>query len=620
MAQAESDGLLTIGDRVTFRHPMVRSTVYRGAPPEERRAAHRALADATDRAADPDRRAWHSALATIEADEEVALDLERSADRARARGGRAAEAAFLRRSAALTVDPARRAERALAAAQATIQAGDFDSGLGLLAAAEAGPLGGLERARAELMRGQIAFASSRGSDAAALLLKAARRFEVLDARLASDTYLEALGAAIFASRLAVGGGMQEVADAVLTAPAPQQPQLASDLLLDGLATLISTGYRAGVPILKKAVSAFRGTDLPVDEGLRWLWLACHAAGIIWDYDSWDVLSARQIKLARDTGAIVALPIAFNTRAGVDLLAGDFVAADAMVAEARVVGEVTQSSIVPYGSVALAVFRGNEADAVRQIEAATEDIRRRGEGEGLSFVHWATAVLFNGQGRYEQALSAAQQAQDDDSPALWFANWAAVELVEAASRVGRPDQAADAVRRVSETTQAAGTDWALGVEARSRALVSHGDAAESRYLEAVDRLDRSGLRLELGRADLVYGEWLRRQRRRRDARDHLARAYGIFTRSGAMAFAGRARIELRACGGLVHDEPVDTRDPLTAQEALIARLAGAGSSNPDIAAQLFISRATVAYHLRKIFTKLRISSRNELAQALSDERR
>ena len=489
VSPAADAGLLTIGERVMFRHPLVRSAVYRAASPAERRAAHQALAGATDPRADPDRRAWHRAQATPGPDEEVAAELERSAGRAQARGGLAAAAAFLERSAALTLDPARRAERALAAAQATYQAGAFDATLALLATAEAGPPDQLRRARADLLRGQIAFSSSRGSDAPPLLLKAARQFEPLDPRLARETYLDALAAATFAGRLALGGGMREVAEAARMAPPPQGPTRGPDLLLDGLALLVTEGYPAGAPVLRQAVSAFRGTDVSSEEGLRWLWLACRAALIVWDYASWDVLSDRQVRLARDAGALIALPIAFNTRAGVHLFAGEFAEAASMVAQAESVIEATGSSIAPYGALALIVFRGQEAQAAQLIQTATDDAGRRGEGRALSYIGWAAAVLYNSLGRYEKALAAAQRASED-SPAVEFASWALVELIEAAVRSGVPERAAGALQRLSGIARACGTDWALGAEARSRALVSDGEAAENLYREAIDRFGRT----------------------------------------------------------------------------------------------------------------------------------
>jgi DNA-binding CsgD family transcriptional regulator len=614
LAPAADAGLLAIGERVTFRHPLVRSAAYRAASPADRRAAHQALADATDPQADPDRRAWHRAQATPGPDEDVASELERSAGRAQARGGLAAAAAFLERAAALTLDPASRAERALAAAQATYHAGAFDTALGLLAAAEAGPPDQLRRARADLLRGQIAFASGHTSDAPPLLLKAARQFEPLDPRLARETYLDALAAATFADRLALGGGMREVAEAARAAPPPAGPPRPPDLLLGGLALLICEGHPAGAPVLRRAVSAFRGTDVSAEEELRWLWLACHAAAMVWDHASWDVLSDRQVTLARDAGALFTLPMAFNTRSAAHLFAGEFAEAASMVAQAESVIEATGSSIAPYGPLGLAVFRGQETQAAQLTQAITDDASRRGEGRALSFAQWAASVLGNSLGRYEEALAAAQRASED-SPAGQFASWALVELVEAAVRSAVPERAAGALQRLSDMARACGTDWALGAEARARALVSDGAAAEDLYREAIDRLGRTRLRVELGRARLLYGEWLRRQRRKRDARDQLADAYQIFDSVGAAAFAERARIELRATGAQALKRTAGTPDVLTAQEALIARLASQGASNARIAAQLFISPATVAYHLGKVFAKLGISSRSQLAPAL-----
>jgi DNA-binding CsgD family transcriptional regulator len=611
-AAAKAGGLLAIRDRVAFRHPLVRSAVYRAASPAARRAVHGALAEATDPRADPDRRAWHRAQAAAGPDDDVAAELERSADRVRARGGYAAAAAFLEHSAVLTADPARRAERTLAAAHAKYQAGVFDAALGLLAAAQAGPLDDVQRAQADLLRGQVVFASGQGSDAPPLLLKAARQFEEIDLRLARDTHLDALLAAMHAGRPAAGTGMREVAEATLAVPKPQ-PARAPDLLLDGLALVITHGSGRAAPVLKRAVSAFRTASLSDEEGLRWLWPACGAAGGVWDYESWDVLSARLVKLVRDAGALTALPLAFSTRAGVHMIAGEFDEAAALTAEAESVTEATGSSIAPYAALSLAALQGREVEAMALIETGTRDVQRRGEGAGLGFIQWATAVLCNSLGRYDQALAAAQPSQD--APVIWFASWALAELIEAAARSGPPERAASALQRLSDSTRASGTDWALGVEARSRALVSDGAAAETCYREAIDRLGRTRLRVDLGRAHLLYGEWLRRQQRRRDARDQLRTAYEIFDSTGAAAFAERARTELRATGEHARKRTVDTTDPLTAQEALIARLAGGGASNTQIAAQLFISPATVAYHLRKIFTKLGLSSRHQLARAL-----
>jgi DNA-binding CsgD family transcriptional regulator len=643
-AAAQADGLLAIGQRVTFRHPLVRSAAYRAASPEERRAAHQALADATDPQADPDRRAWHRAQATLGPDEEVAGELEHSADRAQARGGLAAAAAFLERSAALTLDPVRRAERALAAAHAKYLAGALDAALGLVAAAEAGPVDEFRRARAGLLRGRIAFASKpRGSDATPLLVKAARQFEPLDARLARDTYLEALVAARFAGNPASADDVLEVATAARAAPPAPQPASASDLLLDGMAVLITEGYPEAAPVLKRAVSACRRGEISTEEELRWLLPVSIPAGLVWDYESWVVLSDRQVEMAIKAGALTALPLALNMRTLPHLFAGELADAASLVTKAESATEAIGSSIAPYGALALAAFRGREAEAAELI-AATNGAQR-GKGVWLTFVQWATAVLYNGLGRYEEALAAAQPASEDVH-ALCFAarelpsvtrgkehvsgdhsgpvappvldlvaNWAVAELIEAAARSRVPERAAGPLQRLSQITRASRTDWALGIQARAHALVSDGESAESLYRKAIEYLSRTRLWVELGRAHLVYGEWLRRQRRIRDARDQLRRSYELFTKFGMEAFAERARIELRATGVHARKQTAGTRDALTAQEALIARLAGQGASNAQIAAQLFISPATVAYHLGKVFAKIGISSRSQLARAL-----
>jgi DNA-binding CsgD family transcriptional regulator len=609
-AAANTDGLLTIGTRVSFRHPLVRSSVYRAASPEERQAVHRALADATDAEVDPDRRAWHAAQATPGFDEDVASELERSAGRAQARGGLAAAAAFLERAAALTIEPSRRAERGLAAAQAKYQAGAFDAALALLATAQAGPLDELRLAQVDLLHGQIAFALSRGSDAPPLLLKAAKRFEPLDGRLARETYLEALTAALLPGRLGSRGSVLETARAARAAPPPAQSSRVADLLLDGLARLITDGLDAGTPALRGAVDAFRSGDASREEGLKWLWIGCGAAALLWDDEAWDVLSARFVQLARDAGALTALPLALTTRTGMQLFAGECAVAASLADEVAAVNEATGSSFAPYAALALVAFQGREAKASQLLEAATKEVVRRGDGQGLTLIHWATAVLHNGLGQYQDALAAAEQAAEDDRE-LWFSRWGLVELIEAAARSGNIELAADAVGRLSHITAAGGTDWALGVEARSRALLSDGEAAEAFYRRAIEALERTRVRFELARAHLLYGEWLRRENRRLDAREQLRHAHELFSQFGMDAFAERARVELEATGEHARKRTVETRDDLTPQEAQISRLAAEGATNQEIAAQLFISPSTVDYHLRKAFRKLGVKSRHQL---------
>ena len=617
-APAEAAGLVEFGGRVRFRHPLVRSAVYRSASPESRHRVHGALAEATDPDLEPDRRAWHRAHATPALDEDVAAELERSAGRAQARGGLAAAAAFLQRAAVLTPEPASRARRALAAAQSKHQAGAPDTALNLLAMAQAGPLDELQRARAELLRAQITFAVNRGRDAPPLLLAAAKRLEPLDATLARETYLDAFSAALFAGRLARGGGVREVAEAVLAADwgeSARRSPLACDLLLDGLAILTTQGYAAAATTLKGALRAFRDEPMSEEDALRWLWLACRIARALGDDASWDELTHRQVQLARNAGALSLLPIALIERFGVQLFVGDLDAAASLVAEAEAVVEATGSQLAPQGAIALAAWRGHEAEASALIQASRQEVERRGEGLWLIATEWASAVLFNGLGRYQDALAAAEQAAEDPHE-LGLSTWVPTEIIEAAVRSGDPERAAGPLRRLQEISRAAGTDWALGVEARSRALLSDGETAERLYREAIERLGRTRIRVALARAHLLYGEWLRRQDRRIDAREQLRIAHQLYSSMGMEGFAERARRELSATGETVRKRTVETPDELTMQEAQIARLASDGLSNPEIGARLFISPRTVEWHLRKVYTKLGVSSRQQLHKTLA----
>jgi DNA-binding CsgD family transcriptional regulator len=613
-AAAETDGLLAIGASVTFRHPLVRSSVYLAASPEDRQAVHGALADATDPDVDPDRRAWHLAQATPGFDEDVAAELERSAGRAQARGGLAAAAAFLERASTLTLEPSRRAERTLAAAQAKHQAGAFDAALRLVAIAEPGLLTELQRAEVELLRGQIAFASNRGSDAPPLLLRAAKRLEPLDQGLARQTYLEALTAVLFPAHFAPGGRVLETARAARAAPPASRASSASDLLLDGLAVMITEGHAAGTPTLRLAINAFRAGDISRGEWRRWLWLACRVATFLWDDEAWDVLSARFVQLARDAGALSVLPLALATRTVMHLFAGQLAMASQLVDEVSAVSQATGSNLAEYAAVTLAAFQGHGAEAVQLIETATNEVVRGGEGQGLTFIHWAAAVLHNGLGRYEDALAAAQQTAENPLEVRLGA-WGLVELIEAAARSGETELAVDALGRLSLITAASGSDWAVGIEARSRALLTKGQAAELLYHKAIEALERTRVRVELARGHLLYGEWLRRERRRLDARKQLRHAHELFTEFGMEAFAERARVELEATGEHARRRTVETRDDLTPQEAQISSLAADGATNQEIAAQLFISASTVDYHLRKVFRKLGVKSRHQLKQHL-----
>jgi DNA-binding CsgD family transcriptional regulator/tetratricopeptide (TPR) repeat protein len=614
-APAAAAGLIEAGGQVRFRHPLTRSEVYRAASPEDRQRVHRALAEATDRDADPDRRAWHLGHATPGLDEGVAAELERSADRARVRGGLAAAAAFLERSAELTPAPDRRAQRALAAAQSKRLAGASAAALRLLAMAQAGSLDEVGRARAELLRAQIAADTGHGRDAP-LSLKAAGQLEPRHYGLARETYGHAFSVGRIAGQLAARGRMLEVAEAARAARPASQPPRACDLLLDGLAAVTSEGYATGAPILAKALSALCHEEVSAEEGFRWMPLACRMAIDIWDDDSWHTLSARLTDLARQAGALAVLPAALLQDMTIHLLAGQVATAASMAQEAGAVAQATRTPEDPYGPLLLAAWRGQDAETRQLIAAATTEMTARGEGQWLTAAHWATAVLNNGLGRYDEALIAAEQGSEYPDE-LGVATWSMVELIEAAARTGQAERANSALRRLAETTTAAGTDWALGVLARSRALLSEDKSAEPLYREAIERLSRTRVRVELARAHLLYGEWLRRQNRRVDAREQLRDAYDMLTAMGMEGFAERARRELLATGETVRKRTTGTAGELTPQEAEIARLAGSGHTNTEISTQLFISPRTVEWHLRKVFAKLGIGSRKEIRETLPD---
>jgi DNA-binding CsgD family transcriptional regulator len=611
-APADDAGLLHVGAHVEFSHPLVRAASYRSAATNDRHRVHRALADATDASTDPDRRAWHLARATAGPDEGVAAELERSAGRAEARGGIAAAAAFLRRSVELTVDPARRAERALEAAQASLEAGAFDAARATLGAVEGGGLDEGMHARAHVLSARIAAASSFGS-AAAALMKAAGEVEPRDLGLARETYLDAWGAALAAGELATTGTLRDVSRAARSAPPPAHEPSSSDLVLDGLALLVTDGLAAAAPTLRRAVHAVRDDDAV----LRWGAVAATAAAALWDMDGFDTVISRQLELARQAGALAILATALQGAGIVVTWRGDFGKATALTAEAGAVCGATGVQISAYGGMLLAAFRGRETEASNLLEATVRNATAAGEGLGIQYASWATAVLFNGLGRYEEALGAAHRASDD-TPELFVSDWALVELVEACARTGNDGLAAEAAARLADATGPSGSDWALGVAARARALTSEGEAAEASYLEAIARLRSTPLRPEVARAHLLYGEWLRREGRRVDAREHLRPAHDMFVAIGMEGFAERARRELLATGESVRRRGPDMRDELTPQEEQIARLARDGLSNPDIAAQLFLSRRTVEWHLHNAFLKLGISSRKGLRDALRSE--
>ena len=613
LAPAEAAELLEIGTSIRFRHPLVRSAVYRAAPLASRQRVHESLAAVSDPDSDADRRAWHRALAAEGPDEDVAAELERSAGRAQARGGAAATAAFLDRAVALTPDPARRRERALAAAQASIQAGTFTTARGLLAMAEAGPLQEFQRAQIDLLQAQLAFISSRGTEATPLLLAAARRLEPLDIAIARETYVDAFSAAMFGARLNGTIGMPEVAQAARAAPRPTDAEPASaDLLLDALVALVDD-YETAVPRCREAVQRLSSATASSKERLRWLWQGSVVALEIWDDEHARSLSHSSVEIARETGTLSELALALSACTPILVFCGDLATAAATVLETDSVQEATGIRSAPYGALIVSAWRGRQAETRDLIDATERQAAARGEGIGLAISAYARAVLCTGLGLYEEALAAAVAASEHRE--MVAENWGLSELVEPATRCGRTDLAADAIDRLAAKSQATRSEWALGIEARARALVEQGADAERWFRTAIEHLGRTRVRAELSRTHLLYGEWLRRESRRLDARAELNVALELFTSMGMEAFAERAGSELVATGEKARRRIATTRDDLTPHERQIAELARDGLSNAEIAARLFLSRRTVEWHLRHVFSKLGIQSRRQLENAL-----
>ncbi|MEV6823892.1 AAA family ATPase [Amycolatopsis sp. NPDC051102] len=605
---AEATGLIEFGRRIRFRHPLVRSAVYRSAPARDRHDVHRALAEVTDPDRDPDRRAWHRAQATVTPDEDVAADLERSAGRARARGGLVAAAAFFEQAALLTPEPARRADRELAAAVVKRDAGALDEAAGLLDAAEAGPPDAGRAAEIERLRGQIAFDQRRGGDAARLLRRAAERLTPLDANRARETYLEALAAALWAGSDA--RGLAAAAEATRAAPPAPVPPRAVDLVLDALVTRFTDGYRAAAPLLFKALAAVRALDVDAGDSGRLLWLLGNRAGGMIateaaDFAAARAFAARQVQLARDAGALVQLQFALNFLGVNELLAGELTAAAASAEEDRVIAGLTGNEPVGYAAMLLEAFRGREPQAA--FEDTARDASARGQLRLVTFADYGRAVLYNGLGRHDAALAAARRVFDHD--VVGFQGLATAELAEAASRTGDEALLQAAATRSAERAEAAGTAEAKGLNARVRALC--GTDPDDGYRESIACFERTTLRVDLARSHLLYGEWLRREGRRVDAREQLHTAHEQLSTMGLRAFADRAHRELQATGETARKRTAEPTGELTAQEFQIARLAAEGYSNPEIGTRLFLSPRTVEWHLRKIFPKLGISSRRQL---------
>ncbi len=606
-------GLLDIDATVRFRHPSVRSATYGAASLFDRQAVHRALAEATDAIADPDRRAWHRALATSEPDDGVADELERSAARAQARGGSAAAAGMLARSAALTLDPVIRAQRNLTAARAEVGVGGYESGAALLAAAESGPVDEPLQAQIDSVRAMIALSTGNTSDAADLMFGFIRRVERLDGPLPHSAYASPLSIAMGANSLTDGVTVDQVARAVLAAPKPQTPERPHDLLVDGLAICVTAGPAVAAPTLRRALDAFRAAP-PETADAMWSGQLVAAAMSLWDYETLREAATREVEQARSVGLLRSLVTGLESMAVISIFSGDLSRAATAIDENEAITEATQSSWVLYAPARLAACRGREAEGLAAINSVIERARARSQGLAVKVAQSALATFLNGLRRYEDALNAAQAACS--SPFTWATWLTAHELVEAAVRSGEPDAAVGTMERLSESAQASGSEWALGIEARCKALLAGGDAAEDLYRDAVERLERSPIRPEAARAHLLYGEWLRRENRRADARHHLRAAYDALGAMGMEAFADRAARELAATGETVRKRTVDTARELTPQEVQIARLAAEGSTNREIGSQLFLSVRTVEWHISKVFTKLNVSSRKELAEGVA----
>jgi DNA-binding CsgD family transcriptional regulator len=606
---------LVVGTRVGFRHPLVRSAVYRAAAPEERRRAHAALAEATAADRDPDRRAWHRASATLRPDEAVAADLERSAARARTRGGVAAAAAFLERAAELSPAPIRRAQRLIAAAEATHDAGAPEAALRLLDTARDQPLTRLQEALIARLRARAGYALRRDCRAPRQLLAAARGLEPLDPVLARDTYIEALAAAVYLGRLGDADEVATVANAILEATAGDDSDRARDLILRGQALLAARGQEAALPTLRRAHRAFL-EQAPDALELHWMWFASRAAQDLWDTKALRALADRQVELARADGVLTVLPIALSLLMLAQTVDGDLGGAEASCDEIDAIKHVTGHPLPQVGRMFLAAYRGQAEETERWARQLRADAQARGEGYAISAANFAEAILNNGLGRYEQAVAAARR-ELPYTHELSHAMRSLLELVEAATRSGERALAEQAVEQLAGVTRPVGNDWALAVLAMARAQLADGDEAEALYRDALERFERQRIPIMAGRCRLLYGEMLRRQHRRVDAREQLRAAHEVLAGCGLAGFAERAARELAATGETVRARTPDALDQLTEQELNVARLAREGLTNRDIGGRLFISARTAEYHLRKVFMKLGISSRTELRGALAE---
>jgi DNA-binding CsgD family transcriptional regulator len=613
-AEAEAAGLmeLTAGS-VRFRYPLIRSAVYHGAPDAGRRRAHLLLSAACDALRDPDLRAWHLGAAATGPDEGVAAELELAANRAQARGGYTGRVALLRRSVELTADNDRRVRRELALADAELRSGDPDIAQDLVDTALPNLSEPRPRALGEQLRGEILFAQGHVTDSAAILVGAAR--------LLAPDHAAAREAAAAAMRAALWAGpteSKEVSTAAAALPRPARSEArVSDLLLEGFAARFTTGFTASVEPFRAALSALRSEDPGQVTELRWFEMAAIAALCIWDADTVLDITNRFLRAARTQGALALLPAALALRATADCLIGRLTDAEDRWTEMREIIAASRSATV-IGVDSLSegtalVYSGRIAEARAVGTARIRESTSRGQG-GLADVGRAiTAIADVWAGDYAAAVIAAATVVQDDVP--FVAEATLPELIEAAARNGQRSEAMSAFHIMSERALAVGTPEALGIRSRCAALLDDGDDAEACYQEAIGHLERGRAAVELARAHLQHGEWLRRRKRKRDARSELRTARDMLDAMGAKGFAARAAAELRATGERARPRtPAATLD-LTPQEARVAGLAAEGETNNQIAAQLFISPRTVEYHLSKVFTKLGVSSRAQLARRM-----
>ena len=622
VAEAAATGLLTTGSRVSFTHSVARSAVYRSAAPDARRDVHRALALATDEGTDPDRRAWHRALATAGPDEDVAEQLESSARRARARGGVGAAAAFLERAASLTPAAGARIDRLIAAAALTQNAGDVDHAEELLdVAARAGSVSGEQQARIALARGQVAFAAHRGAESVELLIDAAHRLKQYRLPENPATVLEAVLAATWVVPRPENVDLVKAAVAALAEGGPADPGV--DLLIEGVRASAEEGYGAAAPVLRRALDVVLADDRgSVAAGLATLWFLLCVPVALWDEDSWDALLAGETDLARRTGGLCALNGTTRCLVVRRVLIGDLDGAEQAVGVMDAIASATGKPPTLHAQMVLSAWRGDEETTLRlneDLRAADEPGRRSGSAHHLLgmgavdglFADYSMAVLNNSLGRFAVAHGMAATLFEIDD--LTMGPLFVPELAEAAARTGAVEDLLAAREWVELRARLAPTPWCLGIAARVRALAEDGDRARRHYLDSIEHLGRSAMRMELARSHLLFGEWLRRHGGRGEARQQLRAANEMFEAVGAAGFAARSARELRALGDKASS--VEGGGALTAQERNVADMAADGMTNPEIATRLFLSPRTVQYHLRKVFIKLAVTSRVELKQAL-----